>query len=422
MGRNVPQLRFPEFTAEWEEKTLGDIFTFYSTNSLSRDKLNYTGGPYKNIHYGDIHMIFPTVLNVSETEIPYINEGVKVKVTEDNFVVDGDIAIADASEDYADIGKAIEIVGVGDEKLVCGLHTLHGRDLNNVMINGFKGYLLRTPKVRRQMMTLCAGAKVLGISKDNINSVSIMLPSKEEQEKIKNLLVAYDKLIRNQEEKISALKERKQGLLKKIFTQQVRFKDQDGNDYPAWEEKTLGDICDLITKGTTPKEYNSNYEVNFVRIDSIENGTINVEKCLKINNEVHTTVLARSILKENDILCSIAGALGVTAVVNKSILPANTNQALAIVRLKETENVSFVAITLGSYTMKRYIRKCKTVGAQPNISLAQMNDFKIPYPCVEEQKKIAEVLSAFDKKIEIEQEILSNMQEFKKGLLQKMFI
>lgn len=415
MGRNVPQLRFPEFTSEWEEKTLGDIFTFYSTNSLSRDKLNYTGGPYKNIHYGDIHMIFPTVLNVSETEIPYINDGVKVKLTDDNFVQDGDIAIADASEDYADIGKAIEIVGVGDEKLVCGLHTLHGRDLNKVMINGFKGYLLRTPKVRRQMMTLCAGAKVLGISKDNINSVSIMLPSKEEQEKIKNLLVAYDKLIRNQEGKISALKERKQGLLKKIFTQQVRFKDQDGNDYPAWEEKKLGDYA-IINPKTEPLAN----EFYYIDLESVNDGNLYLKNAIEKEDAPSR---AQRVLSVNDVLFQTVrpyqkNHLHYIEKLDKQVV-ASTGYAQ--MRVEKGDNRFLYQLL---YTDKfNYDVNLRCTGSNyPAINSSELSAIKIYVPSVEEQKKIAGVLSAFDKKIEIEQEILNNMQEFKKGLLQKMFI
>lgn len=420
MGRNVPQLRFPEFTAEWEEKTLGDIFTFYSTNSLSRDKLNYTGGPYKNIHYGDIHMIFPTVLNVSETEIPYINEGVKVKVTEDNFVVDGDIAIADASEDYADIGKAIEIIGVGDEKLVCGLHTLHGRDLNKVMVNGFKGYLLRTPKVRRQMMTLCAGAKVLGISKDNINSVSIMLPSKEEQEKIKNLLVAYDKLIRNQEEKISALKERKQGLLKKIFTQQVRFKDQDGNDYPAWEEKTLGDICTGFEYGMNESAVEYNGQHKYIRITDIDEDT---HKFIDGNVSPEKGICDKYRVTKNSILFARTGAsTGKTYLYNENDGELYYAGFLIMATVKNEYNSYFVYSQTLTERYKQWVSVMSVRSGQPGINAQEYKTYKIYSPCKEEQDKIAEVLSAFDKKIEIEQEILSNMQEFKKGLLQKMFI
>lgn len=184
----------------------------------------------------------------------------------------------------------------------------------------------------------------------------------------------------------------------------------------------MGDCCSLITKGTTPKEYPENGDVNFVRIDCIENGSINISKCLKINEQIHNGELARSVLKENDLLCSIAGALGVVTVVTKDILPANTNQALAILRLYESENVQYISKTLSSYIMEKYIRECKTVGAQPNLSLGQMRDLIIPYPCSDEQQKIADCLSSLDEVIEKQKATLAAWEELKKGLLQQMVV
>lgn len=256
---------------------------------------------------------------------------------------------------------------------------------------------------------------------DLLMGIPIKVPCLEEQQKIADFLSSVDDVIAASEQEVANLEEQKKGVMQKIFSQEVRFKADDGSDYPEWEEKKLEECCELITKGTTPKEYSENSEINYVRIDSIENGKINLNKCLKIDNEIHLKALARSILKENDILCSIAGALGVTAIVTKEILPANTNQALAILRLKSNENKEFIVKILDSYIMEKYIRACKTVGAQPNLSLAQMNDFVIPYPCLEEQQKIADFLSDFDTAIDFAKQELEQWKELKKGLLQQLF-
>ena len=103
-----------------------EFLSFYSTNSLSRSNLNYENGNIKNIHYGDIHTKFPSILNCEDEEIPYINLDVDMsKIKEENYCKDADLVIADASEDYNDIGKAIELRNVGNQKIVAGLHT-HG--------------------------------------------------------------------------------------------------------------------------------------------------------------------------------------------------------------------------------------------------------------------------------------------------------
>lgn len=275
------------------------------------------------------------------------------------------------------------------------------------------------------MMTLCAGAKVLGISKDNINSVSIMLPSKEEQEKIKNLLVAYDKLIRNQEGKISALKERKQGVLKKIFTQQVRFKDQDGNDYPAWEEKTLGDVCYLRGRigfrGYTRNDIVEDGGIIALSPTNIKDGVITFENGTYIT-EAKYEESPEIKLKQGDILFTKTGStIGKIGYLKNLYEPATINPQLAVITADKA-NSYFLYLAMNTAENVSFVKKITVGGAIPTLSQEELKKMIIHMPCNEEQDKIAEVLSAFDKKIEIEQEILNNMQEFKKGLLQKMFI
>ena len=104
----VPTLRFQEFSDEWEIKLYNEIYSFYSTNSFSRDNLNYVKGKVKNIHYGDIHTKFSTLFDLTKERVPFINEKVDIlKIKEENYCKEGDLLIADASEDYADIGKQL---------------------------------------------------------------------------------------------------------------------------------------------------------------------------------------------------------------------------------------------------------------------------------------------------------------------------
>ncbi|MCS4461732.1 hypothetical protein JTS90_10635 [Clostridium botulinum] len=175
----TPKLRFPEFSGEWKEKKIEEIFDFYTTNSYSRDCLNNTEGTVKNIHYGDIHMKFPTILDAKNMHIPYINNDVDLsKISKDCYCEEGDIIIADASEDYDDIGKTIEIKNVKNQKIVAGLHTMLARDNKEITVNGYRGYMLLNNNVRKQIKVLAVGSKVLGISKTNINKVLVYIPEK----------------------------------------------------------------------------------------------------------------------------------------------------------------------------------------------------------------------------------------------------
>ena len=106
--QNIPVLRFSEFRGEWEKNQLGDIYEFKSTNSYSRDQLNYSNGDVYNIHYGDIHTKFKSRFELNNEEVPFINSSVSLdKILEDKYCKEGDLVIADASEDYNDIGKQL---------------------------------------------------------------------------------------------------------------------------------------------------------------------------------------------------------------------------------------------------------------------------------------------------------------------------
>ncbi len=190
-----------------------------------------------------------------------------------------------------------------------------------------------------------------------------------------------------------------------------------------WGSKKLGILCKVITKGTTPTTLGYNYVnsgVNFIKIEAIQNGKINLKKVAYIEEECNE-VLKRSQLKEKDILFSIAGALGIVTEVEKNILPANTNQALAIVRLNNDVNVSYVIKYLGSEKITNEVLKLKAGAAQPNISLSQLANFDILIPCSKEQQKIAACLSSLDDLITAENEKLDVLKNYKKGLMQQLF-
>lgn len=119
----------------------------------------------KNLHYGDIHTKFKAHFYILNEKVPFINEAVDIsKIAKETYCKEGDLIIADTSEDYKDIGKAVEIINLDNQKLVAGLHTYIARDLTNRFALGFKGYLMQTHDIRIQMMKLATGISVLGIT------------------------------------------------------------------------------------------------------------------------------------------------------------------------------------------------------------------------------------------------------------------
>jgi type I restriction enzyme S subunit len=213
--------------------------------------------------------------------------------------------------------------------------------------------------------------------------------------------------------------------MQQLFTQALRFKDDHGNDFPEWEETPLRSLCSLITKGTTPTSLGHSYQttgINFIKTENIaKTGFIDIDGTPKISEACHKE-LQRSALEVGDVLFSIAGTLGRTAIVQGHDLPANTNQALGIIRLKDADTRIFITQSLNKAEMKNWIRRMVSVGAQPNLSLQQLGEIQIALPSQAEQTKIANFLTALDRKIESVSQQIRHTQAFKKGLLQQMFV
>ena len=214
------QLRFKaddgsEF-GEWEEVKFSGIFNFHQTNSYSRALLAEYG-EIMNIHYGDIHTKFSMLFDVNKESVPFLNDEVDTsKIAKEQFLKVGDLVIADASEDYKDIGKSIEVISLNNQKVVAGLHTYIARPVKPFAL-GFCGYMMQTFPVREQIKKLATGISVLGISKTNLGKVELKVPFLEEQTKIANFLSAIDQKIEVVAQQIEQAKTWKKGLLQQMF-------------------------------------------------------------------------------------------------------------------------------------------------------------------------------------------------------------
>ena len=189
----------------------------------------------------------------------------------------------------------------------------------------------------------------------------------------------------------------------------------------GWDRIRLGDIAQKITKGTTPTTLGYSFlesGVNFIKVESIsENGGLILDKITHISQECHDA-LERSQLQENDILFSIAGALGRVAIIDSKILPANTNQALSIIRLKPNiYNIKFIAKTLKTPDIQKQIEGFKKDIAQQNLSLEQMGAIQIPLPPLESQKQIINVINTIEEKKSLMDSSLEGLEGKKSKIL-----
>ena len=220
-SETVPRLRFPEFRDDpsWSAPQFAELYGFKRTNTLSRDKLNYETGTIRNIHYGDIHTKFKPLFRVADEYVPYVNADASPNGFDDDaFCEEGDIVLADASEDLDDVGKAIEVASLDGERVVAGTHTILATRRGSVPVVAFGGQLFQSAAVRSGIKKEAQGAKVYGISAKRISAVPIPIPpTVAEQAKIADCLSALDTRIDAQLAKRDGLRIHKQGLLQQLI-------------------------------------------------------------------------------------------------------------------------------------------------------------------------------------------------------------
>ncbi len=172
----------------------------------------------------------------------------------------------------------------------------------------------------------------------------------------------------------------------------------------GWVETTLGDLVERITKGTTPKIFSSDKDdINYIKSDALQyGGFLDSVRFVKISEKTNSE-LKRSQLKIDDILLSMAGEkLGKTGLVKQEHLPANTNQAVAIVTVnKKMANHKYIWYKLRNNNTVKYFKSIPSQSAQPNINFQEIRSLPINLPPLSEQKAIAKILTAFDNKIEL---------------------
>ena len=214
------KLRLPGFSEPCKKIKLGDIGHFLSSNTLSRDCLNEQIGNIKNIHYGDILIKLPTIVDASFIHIPYVNDDVIVK---SDYLKNGDIIFADTAEDYT-VGKAIEIINIQAIPVTSGLHTIPFRPKSGIFVNRFLGYYVNSTDYRRQLQPLIQGIKVYSISKTALCKTTLKIPTLSEQTAIAEVLTAADREIELAKEKLERLRRQKRGLMQQLLTGKKRVK------------------------------------------------------------------------------------------------------------------------------------------------------------------------------------------------------
>ena len=240
-------MRFPEFSGEWKKCKVSDLLDFYSTNSLSWEQLEYDTNAMMNLHYGLIHVGLPTMVDLAKDKLPNIKED--NMPTNFELCKEGDVAFADASEDTNEVAKTIEFYNLAEKNVVCGLHTIHGRDNKHKTVVGFKGYTFSSTVFHNQIRRIAQGTKIYSISTKNFSECYIGLPSKPEQTKIATLLRLIDERVATQNKIIEDLKKLKCAIIDYTF---------DNKTQSHRKRILLSDVSAKITRRNTD---NQNFNV-----------------------------------------------------------------------------------------------------------------------------------------------------------------
>jgi len=390
---NIPQLRFPGFNGRWSCELFNNIVSV-----IDGDRgVNY---PKSNDFFSDEYCLFLSAKNVTKNGFIF-NETQFIKKERDELLRKGKLSRGDIV--LTTRGTVGQFAFYSDEVTYNNIRINSGmvllRNSNDNLLNSYFFKACNSFQISRQIKIVAFGSAQPQLTVKEINKIKINLPTKPEQQKIAAFLTAVDNKIEQLSKKQALLSEYKKGLMQQIFSQAVRFKADDGSDFPDWEERKLGDVgkvyqpktisqTDLTTKGFDVygangiigkySEYNHEFEQIAVTCRGNTCGTVNFTK-------------PKSWITGNAMVVNVDDS----KVVNKT----------------------FIYYQL-SHTNLTYLI---TGSGQPQIT-GDIKTHKVKIPSLPEQTKIANFLSSIDNKIEQVGKQLDESKQFKKALLQQMFV
>ena len=279
--------------------------------------------------------------------------------------------------------------------------------------------ILNQNKIQNKILTLAGSSTIPDLNHKDFYSIKSRFPKLKEQEKIAKFINTVDKKIENIENTISSLENQKKGLLQQIFSQKLRFKDENGNNYPNWEKKKLGDICKFTGGGTPSTSILKYWNGTIPWISSSDLQTNTIHK-IKISRYITNEAVSNSstkIIPKNSIL--IVSRVGVGKVAISNCVLCTSQDFTNITEING--NTTFYAYLL-KYKMEQLTQNTQGTSIK-GITTSDIKNIKLIVPIEQtEQTKIADFLSAFDRKLENKKAQLEHWQQIKKGLLQQMFV
>ena len=398
---NVPKLRFKEFSDEWEDKKLSKLTKVYD-GTHSTPQYVEEGIPFYSVEHVTANQ-FVNTKYIAEDVFEKENKRVKLESNDILMTRIGDIGTSRLLDwdVKASFYVSLALIKHSDKFVSAFVN-------QQIKSNGFQRQLYsRTLHV--------AFPKKINLSE--IGLCHLSLPSKQEQEKIASFLTSVDTKIEQLTKKEELLKQYKKGVMQQIFSGEIRFKADDGSEFEDWEEKKLDDVIKDIADGGTPSTTNDSYfggKVNWIVIDDIKDKITSTtqtltdegfKKCSSKLWPVGTLILSTG---------ATIGRVGITEI------ETATKQGICGIIVNDNTNNIFLKywFVFNERLLLRFAQGSSIKEVRP----VTIKKFSIDLPSVEEQTKIANFLSSIDSKIEQVSAQLDSTKEFKKALLQQMFV
>lgn len=403
---NAPKLRFKNVNDEWKMTLLSDLMSF--NNGINADRDSYGHGR-KFINVLDI-------LNNNSVKYDNIIGSVSVpKNVEDNNKVEyGDLLFLRSSENREDVGKSTVYLDK-DKFALFGGFVIRGKKHGD-----YHPYFLKlnleSPRIRHQIGSKAGGSTRFNVSQSILNSIEVSMPSKNEQKKIAEFIEHFDKKIKLQHEKIELLKEQKKGYMQKIFSQELYFKDANGQNFPQWKEIKLSKV---LKERKTFESKDKAYPHVSLTINGLEYKSKRYDRDFLVRDDNKKY----KITKINDICYNPANLkFGVLAI--NSLGDAIFSPIYVTFEVSDFCSPHYLYLYLKYSGFINKIRKYEegTVYERMAVKPEDFVRHLAKLPSIKEQKTISKFFLLFDKKIITEEQKLEQLNHQKQALMQQMFI
>ncbi len=391
----VPNLRFSEFTIDkqynnYRKYSFEDIFIF-STGKNIKQREASPEFEIPCVRYGELYHMYGEVIYevINKTNLPS-NELL--------FSKGDEILLPSAGEDPLDIGSASALPF---ENIAIGRTINVLRPKFSLLYSPIFVSFYINQHLKKKISSLAKGVSISNVYNSDLKKLNIILPHLVEQQKIATFLSAVDKKIQQLTRKKELLETYKKGVMQQLFSREIRFKDKDGKDFPEWEEKELGEVLQYLQ----PTKYivkNTEYD------NSYPTPVLTAGKTFLLGFTKET----RNIYNENFPVIIFDDFTTAIQFVNFPFKVKSSAMKILIANGKV--NMKFI------YEAMLQIRF--EIGGHSRHWISKYSFLTIPFPCIQEQQKIADFLSAIDRKTETVQQQITKTQSFKKGLLQQMFV